>query len=637
MAQSDARELDNEGKEKPVRRFDARDFDYIAEYVIEEYERRKTTRGDCEKCWKEIDRQVAMEPEIGFKKLPSGQIDPKKHWMAEVELPLQAQALEVLTADARRMLFPDSGSWFRAHAEMTDEYLKTVDFQSLVLGDETEVPSQINQDNADKLIEGFLLHLFRQSMSDNAEDFFTRYDKINAESFKYGVGVGRARMWNRSLYIKTPRGVRRETRHVPILMPCSIKNLYLDDRKASMHSMQLLEPAHIARDHIRLENLQMAANRGSDDPDDDDGGWMPKNLKNVVADDKGYVTLLEIEGDIIVPRKTVRSVVIPGAIVTVALGGKDTGGNATRGVVRFRYRKSPFSSYLLHPYHYEGADDIYPASPLMKGRPIQMMCTDALNRLLDSAMLKNAPPVGWDRTDSYFAQKGGPEIYPYAQWATTDPAAIKVHSEVGGDPGALASVLGQGINLYAELTGVLPARLGAQTTSHTTAFAKDAELQRGAVRTVDYVRQIGHGPMTRWLVMAYQMGRAAIGARETVSFFIDAYGGFVAVNRDQLPEGAAFEWFGSGGPAEEQQKRQMRLQSLGMAMQMDQVGVAMGRKPTVNLPGAIAEVLRNGGWIDIDAIVEPAPPAQPQQLALPLPAPAGPATAAMQQMPEMMQ
>lgn len=625
MAQSDVKELDQEGKEHPRRRFDARDWDYIAEYVIDEYNRRKRERCDLEKCWAEIDRQIAMEPDICFKRLPDGQIDTKKMWMSEVELPLQAQALEVLTADARRMLFPDSGAWFRAHAEMTDEYLSGIDFQSLILGDETEVPTQINQDNADKLVEGFLLQLFRQSAADNSEDFFTRYDKINAEAFKYGVGVGRARMWNRSLYLKMPGGVRREQRKIPVLLPCSIKNLYLDDRRPTMHSMQLLEPAPIAFDYLRLENLHMAANRGSSEPEDEDGGWMPKNLKGLVADDKGYVSVLEMEGDIVVPRKTTRSVVIPGAIVTVVLGSKDSGGNATKGVIRFRFRPTPFSSYLMHPYHYEGADDIYPASPLMKGRPIQIMCTDALNRLLDSAALKNAPPVSWDRTDAYFAQKGGPEIFPYAQWASADPNLIKAHVEVGGDPAALMAVLSRGIGLYAELTGVLPARLGAQTTSHTTAFAKDAELQRGAVRTVDYVRQNGKGPMTRWLAMSYQMGRDAIGKRETVTFYIDAYGGWVEVSKEHLPERSMFEWFGSGGPAEEQQRVQKKLGSLQLALQMDQIGMAMGKQPTVDLPSAVAEVLKEGGWSDLNALVK-APPASaaPAAQAM-LPPPAQPA------------
>lgn len=623
-SQADVKQIDDEGDVKPKRRFDARDWDYIAEFVIGEYEKRKQARADRERCWAEIDRQIAMKPDTDFKYVVKDgvrKLDTSKLWMSEMELPLQAQALEVLTADARRMMFPDSGPWFTAHAEMTDEYLRQVDFKALIKGDETEVPSQINQDNADKLTEGYLLHLFGQS------DLQTRIDRINAESFKYGMGVGRGRMETKNVFIHEARGVVKETQKIPVLVPCSIKNLYLDEPQSSMHSSQVLGEAHIAVDYMKLENLKIAAAKGSTDPDNEDGGWMPANLRKLEPDDKGFVTVLEMEGDIVIPRRTTRSMILPGAIVTVILGGKGGGGDATRSVVRFRFRKYAFSSYLLFPYHYEGAEEAYPTSPLMKGRPVQMTATHALNRLMDSAMLKNAPPVSYDRTDTYFAQQGGAPIYPFAQWQSSDPGSIKVHTEVGGDPGTLSAVFTMAVNMYAELTGVLPARLGAQTNSHTTAFAKDAELQRGAVRTVDYVRQSGQGPLTRWLDMAYCMGRESIG-QKGVSFFIEAYGGFVEVTKNQLPENAIFTWFGSGGPSEEQQKRQMRITSLGTAAQMEQIGVQMGKQPRLDFDAAQAQVLREGGWTDIDAILPPAKPtgaqapgqlaAVPQQLPLQL-------------------
>ena len=588
-SQDDVKEV-SKGKVAPKRRFNAADWKFIAEYVIEEHRKRKTKRKDLEAHWKEIDRQLAMTPDIEFKyiiKNGTRIVDPNKVWMSEMELPLQAQALEILTADARRMMFSEAGPWFRAHAETTDKYLEGVDFTSIILGDENEVPTQINQDNADKLTEGFLLQQFRQT------DFFTRYDRINAESFKYGMGVGRARMETKNIYIHEAKGVRSEKQKIPVLVPVSIKQLYLDDPLPSMHSAQVLGQSHIAVDNIKLENIALAANKGSKDPDDPDGGWMPAEVKKLEDDGNGNVQILEMEGDIVVPRKTVRSVVIPGAIVTVAVGGE--GSNA---VIRFRFRKEPYSSYILNPYHYEHIDSAYPTSPLMKGRPIQIMATDAANRLMDSAALKNAPPVGYDRSDMAFGQDGGPSIFPYAQWPTTDD--IKVHSEVGGEPAAMSAMLSSGINLYAELTGVLPSRIGAQTVSHTTAFAKDAEIQRGASRTVDYVNQTGNGPLTRWLDMSYKMGRDSLDKK--ISFYIDSYGGFVTVDKKALPEKASFEWFGAGGPAEEQAKQQAKIQSLQTAIQMDQLSVASGGPSTLDIPSAIREVLREGKWTDVDAI-----------------------------------
>lgn len=581
-----------------TRKFTARDWGYIADYVIEEYERRRQVRRDREKQWKEIDRQIAMEPNIAFKLTHDGKVDVKKRWMSEMELPLQAQALEVLTADSRRMMFPSNGSFFSANAEVTDEYLRGVDFQGLVLGDENEVPSQINQDNANKLIEGFLLHQFRQY------DHVQRFDKINAEAFKYGMGVGRARLETANVLVHEALGVRRELKRVPMIVPCSIKHHYLDDAMPSTHSAHVLSPSHISVDHLKLAALNVAASKGSTDPNDPDGGWMPAGLGKLKENDNGNVTLIELEGDIVVPRKTTRSFVLHGAIVTVALGGTEKKGDveeATRSVVRFRWRQTPYSSYILFPYHYEGSDDIYPSGPLMKGRPVQMMATDALNRLMDAAALKNAPPVGYDKDDTHFASTGGPIIEPYAQWGTIDD--VNVYDKVGGDPSVMASVLQQAISFYAELTGVLPARLGAQTVSHTTAFAKDAELQRGAVRTVDYVNQCGSGPITRWLHMAYDMARGAMRDGETTSFYIPSYGGYVKIKKEHLPENAQFEWFGAGGPAEENAKQQKKLAGLGLALKMDQLGISIGEKPDIDLKAAKREVLREAGWTDIDVIL----------------------------------
>lgn len=595
MAQStEAKQVESDGSVSN-RRFDARDFNTIEEFVCDEYSARLGRRTDTEKQWKEIDRQVKMEPEIAYKRMPNGSVDTNRNWMAEVELPLQAQALEVLTADARRFMFPDEGLFFKANAETTDEYLQKVNFQSLVMGDQTEVPSKINQDNANKLVEGFLAHQFNQY------DFMTRIDKINAEAFKYGCGIGRGRMETKNVFIDDARGhVIKQTQRVPVMVPCSIKHLYLDDTEPSMHSATPLAPSHIWRDYMKFSALAMAASKGSSDPYSEDGGWMPKNLKKIEPDKDGMVTLLEMEGDIVLPRKTVRSMVIPNAIVTVAMGGKAVGGQGSRALVRLRFRKSPVSSYFLFPYHYEGAEQVYPTSPLMKGRPVQAAASAAVNRTLDSAMLKIGCPTGYDRTDPFFAANGGAVIAPFQQWPTTDPAAIKVFSEIGGDPAAMAALATQFINLYAELTGVLPARLGAQTNSHTTAFAKDAELQRGATRTVDYVNQVGNGAMIKWLDFAYKASRDAI--KGTAAYYIASYGGWVEVTKDQLPENSTFEWKGAGGPQDENQKQQALVNSAMLALKVDALNVQLGRPPRIDASNLVDEILRRGGWTDLDSI-----------------------------------
>jgi len=589
-SRDDVREIEAEAKVRRKRRFDARDWDTIAEYVCDEYHRRKTGRGDLEKHWDDIDRQLAMEPKNTIKKDPrTGKNIAGREWMSEMELPLQAQTLEVLTADSRRMLFPDSGPWYRPHAQTTDEYLQRVEFASLITGDQLEVPSKINQDNADKLVEGFGNHLRRQY------DFFGNYDHINAEAFKYGTGIGRARLVSKTVQMRTARGVMSETARIPMLLPQSIRCTYLDDRAQHvMNEGLVLGPGIIKCGSAGYEDIVLAAVRGSDDPDSMEGGWMPRGIKGLQPDDKGNVTLLEYEGDLVVPRKTTTSLVIRGAIVTVCLGTE-----GRKGVIRFRFRKTPYPSYVVHPYHVEDLASAYATSPLMKGRPIQIAATEALNRLMDSAMLKVAPPVGYERDDAVFAADGGPAIKPFAQWATTDE--VKVYDKIGGDLAPMLQVYLGLLQQYANMTGVNAPRLGAQTVSHTTAFAKEAEINRGVVRTVDYVRATGHGPVTQWLYMEYDMGRRSMTGEQ--SFYVDAYGGFVTAGKTHLPEKCAFEWFGSGGPAEEEQKRQRRLQSLQLAFQVDQLNIQAGGRPVlIGSPLPVEAILRQGGWEDIDAI-----------------------------------
>lgn len=591
-SQADAKTIER-GTARPKRRFTSADFKQISEMVVDEHRRRKNKRHNLELHWKEIDRQLEMTPDREFKfivKEGKKQLDVERQWMAEMEVPYQAQALEIITADLRRLRGNEDS--FEAHAEVTDKYLASVDLKSLVSGDENDVLSVMTQENVDKLCEGYNAYLFRQA------DTATRLDKIDAEAVKYGMGVGRGRMQMKNVYIHEAKGVRKERKLTPIIVPQSIKNTYLDDRPPSAHSSQTLGDAHIYADSMKYASLVLAANRGSKNPDDPDGGWMPAEVKKIEPDDNGFVELVEMEGDIVVPRKTVRSVVIPGAIVTVAVGSR--AGTSAHGVVRFRFRKEPFSSYLLFPYHYEHIDNPYPTSPLMKGRPIQIMAVDALNRTMDSAALKCTPPIGWDRGSMEFSLTGAPKIHPYAKWETTDP--VEVHDKIGGDPSAMLAIFQSATQLYGELTGVLPSRIGAQTVSHTTAFSKGVELDRAAARTVDFADQNARGPLPRWLEMAYVMGRNSMKANEKVSFYIPDYGGFVEVTKEDLPENVTWAWLGASGPAEEQAKQQQKFASMQTAIQIDQLGIAQGEPPIIDRAAAIREILREGNWTDVDAI-----------------------------------
>ena len=107
-------------REKKRKKFTDKEFKAIAEHIRKELRRREKTeeRRSLERKMKEIDRQVAMIPKTKKKSNADG--SRSTGWMSDLELPNQRQALEMNNADSRRLLWPDSGSWFESNAEVTD-------------------------------------------------------------------------------------------------------------------------------------------------------------------------------------------------------------------------------------------------------------------------------------------------------------------------------------------------------------------------------------------------------------------------------------------------------------------------------------------------------------------------------------
>lgn len=586
------------------RRFTQRDFRVIAEYVIEEYNRRKGKRKHFDRVLKEIDRQIEMRPDKRHKLDQHGNADPRKAWMPEVELPLQAESLETLMADALEMQFPDSGPWYAAHAETTDAYLKRADFEGIIAGDQNDTPSIITQDNADKLAMGVGNHWRRQY------DFRGVMDLINGEAFKYSMGVGRARMVKKLVFMDTARGIVRREQAIPVLTPKSVKQTYLDDREhILMQEGFMVGPMEIFIKTMLLEDLKAQAAKGVRNMEAPNGGWRAGGFDKIEPDKNGLVTVLEAEGDLVVPRSQ-GNIFVPNIIVWVVAGKNDP------NVVRVKRREIPYTSVIRFPYHREHIDSPYGSSPLIKGWPLQAAATEALMRTSEAAALANGPPVGYDRNDLWFAERGGPVIAPYAQWGTIGD--IVVHHQIGR-PAEMGQLYGIHVLQYADVVGVHRARLGAQTVSHTTAFAKNAELQRGQSRTVKYVRRTLKGPLTQFLHMEYEMGTQAMG-NASVSMWLDAYKGFVEIKRQHLPDRVVFEAFGSAGPIEEQVKSEKRMAALAQAIQIDSLGMERGEPPRLDLDNVIEHTLLEGGWPDIDPLLaqgQPAPNALPPPEAVP--------------------
>ena len=587
-------------KEKAVSvsdRIETSDFKLIAESIIDEWKARIERRKDLVKHWDEVDRQLRMEPELSHKLDLSGKKVKDRAWMPEVELPLQAQTLEVLTSDVRRMIFPKNRDFHQARAALTERYVNRFKSAGSPFPGENaakdDLHAVMSQDNADRLAAAMIAHWHSQY------DYAGHVDQINAQAFSKGFGAGRLRKVKRRILGYDARLGGSINQKIPVLVPRDVRKVYLDDNVASvLHEGHSLGPNIIQEKTMDYSDLVAAARAGGSDPNSEDGGYLANEIAKLDPDKDNQITLVELEGDLVVDRDQ-SSVIVRDVIVTAAIVNSGDS-KESAGFIRYRQGEK-FSSYQIHQYHIEGPAFAYASSPLLKGMPIAKMAAQAMNRLIESGQLRNSPPVGWDKNDTALALTGGPVIKPYAQWSTADLEAIKVYTEIGGDPSVLFNIFSGLVSLYSDMTGVTPPRLGAQTKSHTTAFAKDVELNQGAVRTVDFVNSILEGPMTRSLGLEYRMGLSTMRGRQTI--YIQPWNEFVSITRQHLPEIVRFAAIGAGAPAEDAARNQQMLSSAQLAVQLDQIGQQAGQPPTLDLPALIEQVLTKGGWTDVSNII----------------------------------
>ena len=426
----------------------------VADAIIQEHRDRKVRRKDLEKHWKEVDRQLRMEPEKSHKLDAHGKAVSGLEWLPETETPLQSQSLEMLMADSRRLKFPKNRDWFSVRAALDDKYIQRyASAGSPIPGEKAPNYTELRQDDADRIAAAVIAHWHSKY------DFRGAMDIIDAGAFKYGFGVGRLRpVRRRILGLSARSGPSEEV--IPVLVPRDPKSVFLDDSQhAVMHEGEVVGPNQIQHRSMKLADVIASA--------ESDDSYMKDQVGLLVADKDGLIEVIELEGDLVVDVGD-RVLVVRNVVATAAAGSKD--GNETIGLIRVE-KGEGFSTYYVSHYQQEMVDSAYGTSPLMKGMPVAKVIAQVLNRLMESASLKNAPPLGYNRDDPAFAINGGPQIRPYEKWESTDK--IEVYDKVGGDPGALFAIYQGLLSQYYDVVGVTPARLGAQTKSHTTAYAKD--------------------------------------------------------------------------------------------------------------------------------------------------------------------
>lgn len=598
--------MSNEPEEIPEDELSPNDWGLIADYIKQEQERRKLERKDIERQWDAVDRQVRMENIRAVD-------DPA--WWPETELPLQSETLELLTADARRLLFPADRDFFFASVDLQDEDLQKLNWDGFIGPELGRTPIQetiksrgpqafANELAAAKLRRYHGLYRHRNAV-----------DGLNTEAFKYGSFIGQVRIVNADTFTEDYRGTVKGK--YPALVAYSIRDHYLDDSPTRLFKDGLeISPGIIRHYYMDINDGRLAAS-GSKDPRNQLGGWKPENVDDLTASTTAsdgippnHVELINFDGDLVVPRSGGRAIYLPNVKVTVAPQNGQ--------VIRYRENEFKFNTYISGTYHEDFVGNVYSSSPLMKGITISNSATRALKEMMGVAAMNARPPVKYDTFDVNYAAEGGPRMEPGALWdAQSNPETI----EVGSLPEAMAvyQVL---IAQYQDMSGVTAPRLGQQTKSHQTAFAVDTEVTRGMVRTVDYVRDVMHGAMQTVLHMEYAMARTL---KAEVPVFLPNFGGFVMASGANLPKTVEFEVTGAGTPIEERERKSALIGSLQTLIQLAPIVAQIGGKP-IDIAEAQRQIAKAGGHIDTSALfpespagaVPPAAPGGPE-----LPAPGG--------------
>ena len=554
----------------------AADLRSIAEYISDEKTSRAGRRRDLEAHWKEIDRQLEMEPQPV--EVSSGE---HRDWYPALEEPLQANALEVVLADVRKLIFPKSTEWYTVTSELSDEYLARWERrreQRPIFGVN---PEGIEQRGADALVKATLDYFHR------LYDFRQHFVLFTCEAIKYGTAVTRIKPVRLAKFARHYRGIKNDSLIGPALVPTSIKNVYLDDYEhAVMHEGLMTAPLTIRCGQQLIEDLKRSAKVGGAER-----GWIKPTIKKLeplgsARDKRGVVDILEAEGDFIVPRSR-GSIYLPDSIITVAVGSSGA------EVVRYRTNSQKFPSYVVARYLHEDTKSAYGVSPLMKGQPIQEVASLALNDLAAGGALNVRPPVAYDRNDAAFAATGGPDIYPGAKWGTDAPDRIVPQRMA--DITALTNAYLAFVKKYEDLTGVNEPRLGGQSRSHTSATAADIEATRGMARTADFADDLADGALTTILSMEYAIMKAETKGRISVPMDTAGVPGWVEIAMEDLADRVQFIVAGSQGVLKERERVQNFIAASQFALQTAGFAAQLGKPLDIDFEGIIREAFNNAG------------------------------------------
>jgi hypothetical protein len=503
------------------------DWQKVEDYLKRELQTRKDNdfRKQHERIWKEVDRQIAMEPmaKIGpqGKPLPPG-------WQSAFELGELAKASEVTTAAVMRLVFPFNRTYFEAHTKPP----MTVDPKT-----GRAVP-MVNEDQVKKA-DGIQRSLMAQQQLDFGHK--ARVEISVKEALHHGSFVATVEQDTQN---KVHDGQGLESLSAPVWVPHSMWNCYPDSSPAVIPGANIFYTGSmmIVSYMPRYKVLQLKGE-----------GYMnidPKKILKKKNTNKGVETedveIVTYYGDLNMERED-GDIYLPNSKCKTANGT----------VIYYKANDLPFPEVIYQGYERQDVRDPYFTSPIIKNSPMQKMTTILANKFIDSVDLHTTPPIVYDGNDPYMVQNGGVAMWPGAQ--TASKGSNKFQEVKVGDPKAALMGLQFGLQKIEEGTGVNAIRAGASDSDRKTATEVRDTQQGAELRTADFVGKLEAGGLRPFLYMQHELNLKYM---TSYSFYCaeKELPDFMVVKKKDLPKVVHFEVVGSKGVLGEEQRTQKMSQ-----------------------------------------------------------------------------
>lgn len=497
------------------------DWEKVQAFLKKELEARKGNpfRKAHEAIWREVDRQIAMEPMKKY--LPGGKEAPPS-WQSAFELGELSKASEVITADTMRLLFPSSRSWMEPHVKPPMQL------------DPKTGKSLPPDPRKQKMVDGMMKALMTQQHVDFG--FKDRVELSVKEALHHGSFVATAEDEDLN---KIYDGQGVVAINAPVWKPHSMWNCYPDMSPsvvpgAIFYPGSMMIVSYMPRHKVLALKGDGYMNLTSEK--------LPKRSntnKDVQTED---VELVSYYGDLTIERDD-GDIFLPNS--------KCMTGNGT--IIFYKANPLPFPEVIYQGYERQDLRDPYFTSPIVKNSPIHKLATVLANEFVDICRLHGQPPGVYDGNDAYLVQLGGPQIYPGAM--TPSKGSNKVTFMQVGDPRAVLEGLQLALTKLEEGTAVNSIRSGAQESDRKTATEVNRTSQGAEVRTVDFVDKLERGGLRPYLYMQHELNLMNM---KSYSFYCAEKGlpDFIEIKKAQLPKIVHFEVVGSKGILGEQERAQ---------------------------------------------------------------------------------